>query len=266
MDDLQGMANAYHSIGLLYHSKEEYGKALTFQSKAQKIMEASNDRNGLASNMVSLGFTNLQMGKPKQGESWCKKGLEMANSIGSLDYKKSACECLYEVYEQKRDFRKSLEYYIQFKQYDDSLKSKETIKKLQQMEFANQMVRDSIKYEIKKRESEIALEDEIYRRNSLQYTGIFILLFLLVSWWFFARNLNLPKWVIELSLFVPFLVFFRFLTLLLAPYTRNITSDEPFDQLLFSLVLAAIITPTHQFFDRKVRERVFNKKSANKID
>jgi hypothetical protein len=61
-------------------------------------------------------------------------------------------------------------------------------------------------------------------------------------------------------------VFFRFLTLLLAPYTSNITSDEPLDQLLFSLVLAAIITPTHQFFDNKVRERVFNKKSANNVN
>jgi hypothetical protein len=128
--------------------------------------------------MVTLGLTYLQMEQAKQGESWCKKGLEEAISIGSLDYKKAACECLYEVYEKKRDFRKSLKYCIQFKQYDDSLKSKETIKKLQQMEFVNQMVRDSITREIKKRESKIAYADKIYRRNSLQYTGIFILLFL----------------------------------------------------------------------------------------
>ena len=262
LDDLTGVANAYHSIGLLYHGKEEYSKALTFQLKAQKIMESTNDRNGLASTMVGLGFTYLEMGEPKQGESWCKKGLELAISVGSLDFKKSACECLYEVNEKKRDYRKSLEYYIQFRQYDDSLKGRETAKRLQQMEFVKQIVRDSIANEVKKREAEIAYEDKVYRRNSLQYTGIFILLFALVSWWFFARNLNLPKWVIELSLFVPFLVFFRFLTLLLAPYTRDITSDEPFDQLLFSLVLAAIITPTHQFFDKKVRERIFNKKSA----
>ena len=266
LGSLNGTANAYHSIGSIYYIKNEYRKALTFQSKAQKILETINDRNGAASNMVSLGLTYLQMEQPKQGENWCKKGLEMATSIGSLEYKKSACECLYEVYQKKGDFRKSLEYYIQFKQYDDNLKSQDTKKKLQQMEFAKQIVRDSITRDIKKREAEIVVADKIYRRNSLQYTGIFIVLFLLISWWFFARNLNLPKWVIELSLFVPFLVFFRFLTLLLAPYTGNITSDEPFDQLLFSLVLAAIITPTHNFFDRKVREKIFNKKSIDIVE
>lgn len=264
--DIKGAANALESIGALYYSKAKYDKAITFELKALKIREEINDRLGLASNMVKLGLAYNQKGKPKQGESWCKKGFEMAVSVGSLTNKKSACGCLYEVYEKKGAFQKSLDNYILYRQYDDSLKSQETIKKLEQMEFAKQMVRDSVLYEIERKESEVALEAKVHRRNSLQYTGISILLFIFVLWWYLARNLNLPNWIVELSLFVPFLVFFRFVTILLSPYTSELSNDDPFSQLLLSLVLAAFITPTHRFFEKRVRRRIFSKVQSNNGD
>jgi tetratricopeptide (TPR) repeat protein len=185
LGDLKGSANAYESIGMLYYAKKEFNKTITFQLKALKIRESINDKLGLASNMVSLGLAHLKKGLPKQGENWCKKGLEMAISVNSVAYKKDACECLSESSKEQGLWKESLEYY--------------------------------------------------------------------------------QKLLVELSLFVPFLVFFRFVTILLSPYTSKISNEEPLYQLLLSMVLAVFITPTHRFFERKIRRKIFNKKPPNSV-
>jgi tetratricopeptide (TPR) repeat protein len=258
--DIKGAAGAYESIGLLYYSKGDYDESIDFESKALEIRKEIDDKLGLASSMIYLGQTNIQKRQVKQGEDWCKKGLEMAITVGSLSHKKDACKCLSETSSLQNNWKEAFEYHQRYTIYSDSLKTNETTKRLQQLEFAKQMVRDSVAYQNKRKEIQIAQDEKIHRRNSLQFTGIAILLFLFVSWWYFARNLILPDWLVELLLFVPFLVFFRFLTILISPFTSEISNDEPFYQLLLSIVLTAIITPTHQFFERKVRKKIFDKR------
>ena len=128
------------------------------------------------------------------------------------------------------------------------------------MEMAKQMVRDSIARETLRLEIVVAEKEKVDHRNSVQYTGIAIALLILISWWFFASKLNLPEWVVELSLYVPFLVFFRFITIVTSPISKKYTGDEPMNLLLFSIVLASIITPAHRFFEKLVRRRLFVKK------
>ena len=182
----------------------------------------------------------------------------MANIVGSLTYKKSACKCLYEVYKKKGDYQRSLDRYIQFQQYNDSLQIRETTKRLDQMEFAKQIVRDSVTRESSRLEANSIYEAKIYRRNSLQYMGIAVVLLMLTGWLFFARRMKLPKWLIDVSLFVPFLVFFRFMSMLTEPVTSSIIGDAPLQKMLVSVVLAAIVTPSHRFIEKLVRHRLFS--------
>ena len=255
--DIKGVASAYEGIGLLYHEKKEYNKSIAFQLKALKIRESINDKLGLASIMVSLGSTHLQKKQPKQGEIWCEKGLKMAISIGSLTYKKSACQCLYESTTEQGLWKEALGYYQKYIIYSDSLRTNETVKRLQQLEFAKQIVRDSLARETARIEANNVYEAKIYRRNSLQYMGISIVLLLLVGWWFFASRMNLPKWLIDLSLFVPFLMFFSFMENLTEPFADAVFGDTPVHKMIVSVILAALITPSHRIIERLVRNRLF---------
>ena len=157
----------------------------------------TNFRHGfrLIGSMVSLGAAHIQIGQPKQGSNWCEKGLEMAISVGALTFKKSACECLSESLKNQGQYKEALEYYQKYVVYSDSLRSNETSKRLQQLEFAKQTVRDSLARETQKLEAINVYEAKVHRRNTLQYSGIAILLFILISWWFLARNLNHSRMV-----------------------------------------------------------------------
>lgn len=256
VNDKVGISSALNNIGLIYFTKKDYPKAIDYQTQAAEIRKEINDQNGSAISLVSLGLTKIRMNDLRGSESDCSEALEIANKIKSLDRKKDAAECLYEVTEKRGDYKSSLKWYKDFISYKDSLDNRATTRRLQRMEINTQMVRDSVIKANKLREETLALEAKTNRRHSLQYTGIAIALFILVGWWFFASKLELPNWAINLSLFVPFLIFFRFISMLTYPLFSGVTQGEPLYEMLMSIVLASIITPTHTFFEKLVRVKI----------
>jgi hypothetical protein len=91
----------------------------------------------------------------------------MAIAVGSLPYKKSACECLSESSKAQGLWKEALEYNQKYMVYSDSLRTDETTRRLQQLEFAKQTVRDSIARETKKLEAVNVYESKVHRRNTL---------------------------------------------------------------------------------------------------
>lgn len=256
LGDLNGIAMAYNNLGLIFRAKRDYNKAAEYQSKSIEIRRQISDYNGLAVALVSLGLTWIDTDQTRKAEEVCLEAFEIANRINSMDRKKDACECMYEITEKEQDYRTSLGWYRKFILYKDSLDNRETTRKLQRMEISNQMVKDSIARATRIREETLALEAKINRRNSLQYTGIAIVLFVLMSWWFFASRLKLPEWAVNLSLFVPFLILFRFVSMFTEPYLYNFTQGEPLNEMILSIFLAAVVTPTHRFFEKMVRVKI----------
>jgi len=117
--------------------------------------------------------------------------------------------------------------------------------------------------EMQRKEQEALLarieSEPIQRRINLQYTGIGIGILLLFGFLFFLGRFTIPNWLVELSIFMPFLLLFEFAIVLLDPYIETYT-QEPAFILLLNALLAGMIFPIHNLFESKLKQRIFKAK------
>ncbi len=173
LSDKKGMAATYNNMGEIYMNQLDYPKAMEYYQKSLAIYEEISDKRGLAGILTNIGrINNLQNNHP-QAIIWCNKGLEVAEEINIIEEQKNACQCLYEAFKAMDNGSLALEYHERISLLDDSLQANETAKKLKQMEFAKQVLADSLLQEEEKLRVQIAHESEVRKKNRTR--NIFIL-------------------------------------------------------------------------------------------
>ncbi|MFC2101656.1 tetratricopeptide repeat protein [Bacteroidota bacterium] len=176
IDDKMGIASMYSNIGEVYMYKGEYAEAMNYYQQDLRIKKEISDKRGLAIAMTNIGRINNKQGNHSQAITWCLKGLSEAEEIQLIDGQKTACECLYEAYKALGVDRKALEYHERISLLDDSLQAEETTIKLQQMEFARQVLADSLEYEQEKIKRELDYTQSLHTKNKQRNIFIFSVL------------------------------------------------------------------------------------------
>lgn len=186
--DLNGVASFLNNIGSLYISEGDYGKALDNFERSLDILEEIGDKKGVSSSLKNIGNINISLTNYRKAIENCSKGMQIAIEIGDIENQKGLYKCLYSAYKAIGESTKALEYHEKMNVIDDSLNSKETAKKLQEMEFAKQVLSDSLKQEAEKRVVQNAHDKEVRKknqtRNFLAGAGV---LFLLLSAGLYSR-------------------------------------------------------------------------------
>jgi class 3 adenylate cyclase/Tfp pilus assembly protein PilF len=175
------IADCYLAIGLIHMKREEYTEARRYY---QQSLEAAREigYNSILSSIYTYqgDLFNILSDHTKALDK-CKQGYEESIKTGDIQEQISACECLYTTYKALGDAGSALEYHETFLALTDSLHNEETVRQLQQMEFKQQMLADSLKMEEEKFQVALASEREISKqknRKNLFLTagiGIFIL-------------------------------------------------------------------------------------------
>jgi tetratricopeptide (TPR) repeat protein len=175
------IADCYLAMGLINMKREEYTEARIFY---QQSLEAAREigYNSILSSIYTYqgNLFNILSDHTKALDK-CKQGYEESIKTGDIQEQISACECLYATYKALGDAGSALEYHETFLTLTDSLHNEETVRQLQQMEFKQQMLADSLKMEEEKFQAALASEREINKqktRKNLFLTagiGIFIL-------------------------------------------------------------------------------------------
>jgi len=173
ISDNSGMARTLNNIGEIHMAKGDHSIAVGYFQQSLKIREEISDIRGMAMILNNIGRNCNKQGDYAQAISWCEKALETSEKINIIDEQKYACECLYEAYKATGIDDKALEYYERSGILNDSLMAEETTKKLQQMEFAKQMLADSILREKEKLGIQVAHKEEV--RKKTRTRNIFIL-------------------------------------------------------------------------------------------
>ena len=78
---------------------------------------------------------NSDLAKYDKALEYCQRGYDISESIQSLLRKRASCSCLYDTYKAMGNGSKALHYLELLNAAEDSLDTRETAKKLQQMEF-----------------------------------------------------------------------------------------------------------------------------------
>ena len=154
-------ANTLANMALVFVEQNEDKKALDFLEKSKQICIAIGDSNGLANVRNSIGSIYLAQDKYSEAIKQCKIGLEISEHLGDVLLQKEACKCLYLSYKNYGDLGKALFIHERLTGISDSLKQSETQQKLQEMEFNQQVIQDSIANAEKERLRELKYQEEV---------------------------------------------------------------------------------------------------------
>ncbi|MFP4845059.1 adenylate/guanylate cyclase domain-containing protein [Winogradskyella sp. PE311] len=176
----KGEATSLNNIGINYGVQGKYDLALEYFIKSYEIEKQLNNYKSQALSLYSIGMVHLRKNKNEKSIELCTEGLELIKNTKLVYEKESMCYCLYEAYKAKGDGNKALLFHEQMLQYNQSLKSEETVKKLQQMEFEKQVLADSLLQVEKDLKKEFEYNTEVKKqkdnRNYALAGGIFFLL------------------------------------------------------------------------------------------
>lgn len=181
ISDRKGMASTYNNIGEVYFKKREFSIAMEYLQKSLTLHEEISDRRGLAGLLSNIGRIYNEQKDNTNAIYWCKKGLQMSEEINLLNEQKTACKCLYDAYKAIGDIERALSYHERISNLNDSLQAQETSKKLQQMEFARQILADSLLAEKEKLNVELAHAAEIRKKNRSRNIFIFSAILILIG-------------------------------------------------------------------------------------
>ena len=155
----------YDLKGRTYLQMGDYDNALKFFDLSNKLSEKVGGYSSALSHALQLGTIYRFKKDGKNAVKWCKEALNLAQNESSLESQASSCKCLYESYKMLNNGNKALEYHERFLVLNDSLNTNEAGKKLQQMEFAKQVLADSIATAEEARLVEEAHQEEVRQKN-----------------------------------------------------------------------------------------------------
>jgi adenylate cyclase len=172
-----GIAYALDNMGLEYQKQGDYSKALDYYKRSLNIRIEVGEKGDISNSHIMFGDLYNLMGLHSKAVEACKQALILAERIQT---EKNSCACLYEAYKALGNGIQALEYHERMLVLDDSLKIGETSKKLQQMEFAQKMLADSLTQVEKDLRVQMAHEAESRKkdrtRNVLAGSGFLLLL------------------------------------------------------------------------------------------
>lgn len=195
IDDQRGLSSVFTNIGQVFKEEKDYSKALEYIRKAIEIREKLSDKAGLAESYFQMGETFTAKKDFAKATEWCAKSLTFSKQIGALDDELDACDCLYQAYKGMGQSGKALAWHERFVAINDSLQKAETEKRLEQMEFAKQVMADSLGQEEEKLKMKMGYQSEVRKReritNILLVAGL-VVLALAVGFW--SRMLYFRKY------------------------------------------------------------------------
>lgn len=294
----RAIANAYNNIGLVWHERGNLDSALTYYTKSLKIQEEINNLLGqiycynnigalhqeegrLAAALVHFKVTlklSLKVGNYTESSNsyaniadvykdqnqldsalkYSLQSLEIAREIGSVNFIELATGNLYNIYKRLGESKLALQMHEEHIAMRDSLQSEKVKKGLLELQVKHEIEKEELEEEQRQKEAEQALAEKMERRNSLEYSGITVGLFILFGLLFIVGRFHLPKWAIELASFLPFLILFEFILVLSDPTVDSFAAGHPMIKLLINALIAGLIFPLHTFFERALKRRVFH--------
>lgn len=204
LEEVQLKGSLYNNLGEIYRLNKDYNRAIEYYKKSLQIFVFFNDQLRLALLYTNLGNVYLEKSLPDSAEYYLSLGLEMSNFTGDLNRMSSirisigklylskgnwelaheniktgyelasqnlnftnmsiASELLSELYGEKKDYENAYEYYIIYRNIDDSLHNKKSLEKITQMEM-------NLYYDLKNEVRRI----EVQQTNLRYFTIAFIL-------------------------------------------------------------------------------------------
>ncbi|NOX86828.1 MAG: tetratricopeptide repeat protein [Chlorobi bacterium] len=188
------IAENFTNIADYYKTKGEYQTALDYYSRSRVIREEIGVKKGMAEIYIKISDLYLIQNNISEGILWGNKGFDMAAEIGALKLEQEASYCLYKAYKVLGNATQALKYYERYLALQDTLKTDEVSKQLQQMEYERQRLADSLTTAEDKLVTELTHRETLMKEKHTRNISIFVGLgILLMAVGLFSRVLLIRK-------------------------------------------------------------------------
>jgi tetratricopeptide (TPR) repeat protein len=127
------LAQNLNNRGNLLKNTGRFKEALFLYQECERVSKRNDLDFGVFVSLINTSNIYLKLGDPDLAITNIESAEEMAESIDISGYKKEIAINKYEAYQQKKDFKKALEYYVEFKDIEDSLKSNQLVLDLERL-------------------------------------------------------------------------------------------------------------------------------------
>jgi two-component sensor histidine kinase len=180
------------NLGLIYSKQERFDEAQIKLSRAYDYFLAQGEQYRSLIYHAEIGKILVLKGHYEKGESLIQECLKIAHESSLKKLIRDLSRDLSLLYEGQGMKSKALQYYKQYKAYDDTLKDVDNIRQMEQMQS---------RYQITKREEEIEILNRINRLQRRLAYFLFgsILVFLVSLFLLFSSNRRIRKAYILLA-------------------------------------------------------------------
>jgi len=142
----------HSKLATVYFRKGDFSKALAYYDSAYALNDLTKDRFGVAEVELGRGIVYTKEGRYDEALAKIENSLAVAKELNARVLEIKCYNQLSTLWERKADFRKSLLYYKQYKQLEDTLFSQE---------MQGKLLRDQLRFETESRDSRIAFLSEL---------------------------------------------------------------------------------------------------------
>lgn len=239
--------DGYEQLGQLHFEKDKLDSAYYYFNKALEISEKTKDER--ESIHYSLGNYYLKIRDVEKALNQYEKSIKY-NDIFWNSYKGLA-NC----YKMKGDFKSSVGYLETYHHIKDSIEELRSIPAVNLSEtIQEQKLAAKEKTRIEKEQKEI-----IQERNYLQYSGVLLVIVILLLILNLIVSIKLPPIAIKALSFITVLTLFEFTLVYLDPHIEYFTNSEPVEKLSINVLIAMLIFPLHNFIEKKLFKKVAEK-------
>ena len=157
-DDL-GLASSLNNLGLIFSDKKQFEKALEYHNEALAKYIELGDKPSIAMCMTNIANDYLLTGNMNLAVEFAQKGLKQSEDINLKRIQTENYRILSEAFAGLYQFKKAYQFQKLYKIYNDSIVSVEVVRQITEMES---------KFEVEKKEKEIALLSAEKEKHELQ--------------------------------------------------------------------------------------------------
>jgi tetratricopeptide (TPR) repeat protein len=260
------IAEVYISIGNVLRDQNKLNEADEYYQKALSIFKTSMNFTGLINVYINLGDMYYTKKMLINSEKCYSIALEFALKTKKLDKAMSAYSSLADIYESEGNYKKALEYHKKWTDFKDSINSREMAMDIGSLKTQYEIEKKTEELKRKDAEDQERQQEAINHRYLLEYTGIAILVILLLIITVFFGRLRLWTKIVEAMIFVTFLLMFEFFSVMLDPIIDNLTNSEPVFKLLANIILGVCLSPLHDLIEENAKARILGKNMRKVIE
>lgn len=232
------------SYAYIYTQLGKYDSAKYYYSKIAPFFQRDVSSGNQMGYFYQLGLLHKKTGEYDKSLEYFLKAKQLSDNIGQLQTMSLVAVELDSLYQLKGDYKQASLYASLHYKYKDSMDKMGKEKDLMQIEVADEQQRQE---RINKEQ-----EEKKRKRHNIQYIlitiGIASLFILMVMMGMFKVSAS----TIKMIGFFTFLMFFEFIFLIFKKNIYAFTNGEPWKDLAFMILLAAILLPLHHWLEHKV--------------